>query len=160
MPALDLEQDVFDIVRHAFRSGVKVLNLYWAKACGAKLSAKPRRASSRHNFIVSSQYLLYDTQIAGIARSVVNAKTCVAAMRTHSTQQNPCSLCKGLWTISDRPMLKSHLTPILAARLPRQEWDTRLRSSKQPGRARSASQTTRPNLPSLIGKISGTLLAA
>jgi hypothetical protein len=28
MPALDLAQDVFDIVRHAFRSGVKVLNEY------------------------------------------------------------------------------------------------------------------------------------
>jgi hypothetical protein len=31
MPALDLAQDVFDIVRHAFRSGVKVLNLYYIK---------------------------------------------------------------------------------------------------------------------------------
>jgi hypothetical protein len=31
MPALDLAQDVFDIVRNAFRSGVKVLNLYYIK---------------------------------------------------------------------------------------------------------------------------------
>jgi hypothetical protein len=30
-PTLDLAQDVFDIVRHAFRSGVNVLNLYYVK---------------------------------------------------------------------------------------------------------------------------------
>jgi hypothetical protein len=35
MPALDLAQDVFDIVRHAFRSGVKVLNLYYIEYVNA-----------------------------------------------------------------------------------------------------------------------------